>query len=260
MILENKTVLITGAGPGLGNECAVRALRDGASVVLAARNQERLDAMAAELGSPDRVLAHTADVTDEASLTTLVDAGVERFGAIDAAVHVAATSPLGRFDDVDDDAWRDAFEMNVLGTVHVVRAVLPPMKAAGAGSIVLIGSQASLKPVASAPQGAYGSSKSALLGAARDMAEEFGPHGIRVNTVVPTWMWGPMVKIYCEWQAGERGMTPEEIKAEIEATMALREMPTDGDVAEAVMFFCSDRARMITGQRLVVNAGEFYDN
>ena len=148
----------------------------------------------------------------------------------------------------------------MLGTVHVVRAVAPVMAASGGGgSIVLIGSQASLRPVKSAPQGAYGSSKMALLvGRARHGRGPRTPKGIRVNTVVPTWMWGPMVEIYCRWQAGERGMTPEEIKAEIEGTMALREMPTDGDVAEAVMFFASDRARMITGQRLLVNAGEFY--
>ena len=255
-LLADKTMLITGAGPGLGNECAVRALRDGASVVLVARNQERLDEMAAELDGP--VLAVAADVGDQAAVEAAVAAGKERFGRIDAVAHVAAVSPLGSFDETDDDAWRQAFEVNVLGTVHVVRAVAPVMADQGSGSIVLIGSQASLRPVASAPQGAYGSSKMALLSAARDMAEDLGPRGIRVNTVVPTWMWGPMVEIYCKWQAGERGMTPEEIKTEIEGTMALREMPTDGDVAEAVMFFASDRARMITGQRLLVNAGEFY--
>jgi NAD(P)-dependent dehydrogenase (short-subunit alcohol dehydrogenase family) len=259
MILEDKTLLVVGAGPGLGHECAVRALRDGASAVLLARNQERLDEMAAELDPwGDRVLAYAADVGDQEAVDAAVAAAVERFGQLDAVVHVAAASPLGRFEEIDDDAWRSAFEVNVLGTVHVVRAVVPAMEAGGGGSVVLIGSQASLKPVASAPQGAYGSSKMALLSAARDMAEELGPKGIRVNTVVPTWMWGPMVEVYCRWQASERDMTPEEIKAEIEATMALREMPTDGDVAEAVMFFASDRSRMITGQRLLVNAGEFY--
>ncbi len=262
MILENaalltdKVVLITGAGPGLGNECAVRARRDGASVVLVARNQERLDEMAAGLDGP--VLAHAADVGDQASVDAAVAAAVDRFGRVDVVVNVAAVSPLGGFEDTSDDDWRSAFEVNVLGTLHVVRAVVPTMEANGGGSVVLIGSQASLRPVASTPQGAYGSSKMALLAAARDMAEDLGPKGIRVNTVVPTWMWGPMVEIYCKWQAGERDMTPEAIKAEIEGTMALREMPTDGDVAEAVMFFASDRSRMITGQRLLVNAGEFY--
>ena len=94
---------------------------------------------------------------------------------------------------------------------------------------------------------------------ARDMAAELGPQGIRVNTVVPTWMWGPNVKMYCDWQAAERGCSAEEVRDEIALGMALRKMPTDADVAGAAIFFASDRASMITGQGLLVNAGEFYD-
>ena len=71
-------------------------------------------------------------------------------------------------------------------------------------------------------------------------------------------MWGPNVELYCQWQAGERGIAPAEVKAEIEAGMALREMPTDADVAEAAVFLASDRSRMITGQTLIVNAGEYF--
>ena len=79
-----------------------------------------------------------------------------------------------------------------------------------------------------------------------------------MNTVVPSWMWGPNVRFYCEWQASVRGITAEEVKHEIAQGMALREMPSDSDAAEAAIFLASERARMITGQTLVVNAGEFY--
>ena len=132
------------------------------------------------------------------------------------------------------------------------------MAAAGGGSVVLIGSQASMRPVVVFPQSAYGAAKSALLSLARDLAAELGPSGIRVNTVVPSWMWGPNVEFYCQWQAGERDITAEEVKHEIAQQMALREMPTDSDVAEAAVFLASERARMITGQSLLVNAGDFY--
>ena len=107
------------------------------------------------------------------------------------------------------------------------------------------------------PQGVYGPSKAALLAVARDLANDLGPDGIRANTVVPSWMWGPNVKVYCQWQASERGVEPEDIN-ELASANALRAMAADADVAEWV-FFLSDRSSMITGQRLLVNAGEYFD-
>jgi NAD(P)-dependent dehydrogenase (short-subunit alcohol dehydrogenase family) len=88
------------------------------------------------------------------------------------------------------------------------------------------------------------------------MATELGPSRIRVNTVVPTWMWGPPVEGYVQWQAQELGVPTDEIIAGITVNMPLGEIPADEDVAEAVVFLLSSRARMITGQSLFVNAGE----
>ena len=260
MLLDGRTILVSGAGPGLGRACARLALRDGANVVMTARSGGRLAALAAELDpTGDRVLAQAADITDQDACTSAADAAVERFGGLDAVVNVAAIDTRhNSFDELTDGDWKANLEINVIGTVHVVRAVVPHMRARGGGSIVIIGSQASLRPVRVVPQSAYGASKAALLSVARDMAAELGPDGIRVNTVIPTWMWGPNVELYCQWQAGERGITADEVKAEIASTMALREMPNVDDVAEAVVFFASDRARMITGQSLLVNAGEMF--
>ena len=253
-------MLVVGVGPGLGASCARLALRDGANVAVMARNAERLVAAAAELDpTGERVLARAGDVTSQDDCTAAADAAAERFGALHAVVNVAALdTQKGAFHRTSDEDWTLNLTVNVLGAVHVVRAVEPHMKAAGGGSVVLIGSQASMKPVAVFPQSPYGAAKSALLSVARDLAAELGPSGIRVNTVVPSWMWGPNVKFYCEWQASERGVTAEEVKQEIAQQMALREMPTDSDVAEAAVFLASQRARMITGQTLVVNAGDFY--
>jgi len=261
VILQGKTILISGVGPGLGSACAAVALRDGANVAVTARNGERLADAAAELDpGGERSLATTADLTDPQSLKAAVDAAVLRFGQLDGVVSVAADDRgMGAIGDVDNDRFAAMLATNVIGTANLVTAAAPALEAAGGGSVVIIGSQASLRPVKALPQGAYGASKAAMLAGARDMAEDLGPKGIRVNSVLPTWMWGPMVKMYCEWQASERGISATEVKAEIASTMALREMPEDDDVAEAVAFLLSDRARMITGQRLLVNAGEFYD-
>jgi len=260
MVLHSKTVLVSGVGPGLGGACVAAALRDGANVVATARDLARLEGTIAELDpSGTRTLALAADITDPEALAVAVDAGVERFGSLDGAVNVAAyDAVMGTLLDSDRDTIRQVFDVNIVGTVNLVGAVVPTMRGAGGGSIVVIGSQSALKPNP-VPQGPYGPSKAALLAVVRDLADDLGPHGIRVNTVVPTWMWGPNVELYCRWQAGERGVTPEAVKAEIEAGMALREMPTDADVAESVLFFLSDRSRMVTGQRLLVNAGEYFD-
>ena len=260
MILQDSTVIVV--GPGLGRSCAAAALRDGANVIAVARNLKRLQATATELDpTGERMLVVGADIMDLESLNAAVSAGVERFGRLDAAINVAAMdATLGTFADLDDESLRMVLEINALGAVNVVRSVTPALGAnEHGGSVVLIGSQASLKPVPAIPQFAYAAAKSALLAMARNMASELGPQGIRVNTVIPTWMWGPNVEMYCEWQASERGVTAEEVRDEIAQGMALRTMPTDADVAEAAVFFASDRARMITGQRLLVNAGEFFD-
>jgi len=259
VILEGKTVVVSGVGPGLGREVAACALRDGANVAIAARTQEKLATIAKELDpSGERVLAQPADITDYASCEALMAAAAERFGGVDAVVNVAALDAIfGTLESTSDDDWRRSLEMNVLGTMHVARSAAPHLEARGGGSIVLIGSQAMWLPP-KMPQMAYGAAKGAILTAMYPMANELGPKKIRVNMVIPTWMWGPPVQLYVAWQAKERGVSEEAIKAEITANMALGEIPADEDVAEAVIFFCSDRSRMITGETLMVNAGELY--
>jgi NAD(P)-dependent dehydrogenase (short-subunit alcohol dehydrogenase family) len=255
-MLAGKTVLVCGAGPGLGREVAAVSLREGARVVLAARRAEKLEALAAELQAGDEsLLCVPMDITDAERCDAAVAASVERFGRLDALVQVAALDTLfGSLEAGELADWQRAFDTNVLGTAKLVRAALPALRKAGGGSVVLIGSQAMLLP--QTPQIAYGSSKGALLSAMYYMARELGPDKIRVNMVVPTWMWGPPVEAYVAGTATREGRSPQEVVADITANMPLGEIPADEDVAEAVAFLASDRARMITGQSLMVNAGE----
>jgi NAD(P)-dependent dehydrogenase (short-subunit alcohol dehydrogenase family) len=255
VILEGKTVVVCGVGRGLGAEVVRLALRDGARVMMAARTQATLEALAAELDpSGQRLAFQRSDVTDVAQCEALAAAAQRRFDGIDALVHVAALDTLfGGLADTSAEDWRAAFEVNVLGTAQLVRAVASGMKANG-GSVVLIGSQSSMLPAV--PQIAYASSKGALRTAMYFMARELGRDRIRVNTVVPTWMWGPPVEAYVAAQAKQRGVPEAEIVADITSRMAIPEIPADEDVAEAVIFFCSDRSRTITGQTLLVNSGE----
>jgi len=255
MMLKNKTLVVCGAGPGLGSEVARGALRDGANLVLAARTEKKLASLADELQAPERVAIAVTDIRDEQDCARLAAVAEERFGGVDALALVAAVdNTFGNVMDTEIETWRNALETNVIGSALAIRSLVPQMRARGGGSIVLIGSQSSFVP--QMPQIGYASSKGAMVTAMYYMAQELGPDRIRVNTVVPTWMWGPPVQGYVNLMASKENVSKDEIIAGITKDMPLGEIPKDEDVAEAVLFLASDRARMITGQHLMVNAGE----
>ncbi len=256
MILEGKTLIVCGVGTGLGSEIARAAYRDGANVVLAARTRATLEAAAKEIDpSGERVEIVPTDITDEAQCEALAAAARQRFGQVDALAQVAAVDSLfGGLSEVTADDLARCMNTNVTGSVLVSRAVAEPMKAAGGGSIVLIGSHASWLP--NMPQLAYASSKGALRTVMYCMAKDLGPDRIRVNTVVPTWMWGPPVEGFVKSEAQRRGISEDAIIQEITDKFCIPEIPKDDDVAEAVIFLASDRARLITGQYLMVNSGQ----
>ena len=256
MLLEGKTVVVTGVGAGLGRECATSALRDGANVVLAARTADTLAATAGDLDpGGTRVATHVTDITDPGSCAALVDLSLDRFGSVDALIQVAAYENVwGGLYDLKFEAWRKAFETNVLGALTVIRPVAQAMKSGGGGSIVLIGSQSMFQPAL--PQSGYAASKGALLSTMYYLCDELGPDNIRCNMVVPSWMWGPNVELYVTGTAASQGRTDDEVLVDIVGEFPLRRMTEDGEVADVAAFFASDRAKAVTGQYLLVNSGE----
>ncbi|MEV5948261.1 SDR family oxidoreductase [Streptomyces sp. NPDC051993] len=257
MLLSGKTVIVSGVGAGLGHQVAAAVVRDGGNAVLGARTEANLAKSAAEI-DPDG--AHTAylatDITDEGQCEALAALAAERFGGIDAVVHVAAwDSYFGGLQDADFATWQRVIDVNLLGTLRMTRACLPALKRRG-GSVVIIGTQSAVAAPSQVRQAAYAASKGALTSAMYSMARELGPERIRVNTVLPGWMWGPPVQAYVQFTAHTDGVPEEEVLARLTERMALPELATDGDVAEAVVFLACDRSRSITGQSLLVNAGE----
>ncbi|MFE9558007.1 SDR family oxidoreductase [Streptomyces sp. NPDC006703] len=257
MLLSGKTVVVSGVGAGLGHQVAAAVVRDGGNAVLGARTEANLAKSAAEI-DPDG--AHTAylatDITDEGQCEALAALAAERFGGIDAVVHVAAwDSYFGGLQDADFATWQQVIDVNLLGTLRMTRACLPALKRRG-GSVVIIGTQSAVAAPSQVWQAAYAASKGALTSAMYSMARELGPDRIRVNTVLPGWMWGPPVQAYVQFTAHTDGVPEEEVLARLTERMALPELATDGDVAEAAVFLACDRSRSITGQSLLVNAGE----
>jgi NAD(P)-dependent dehydrogenase (short-subunit alcohol dehydrogenase family) len=223
---------------------------------MAARTQETLDTAAAELDPTGaRVAAIATDITDAEACAALVDQAKERFGGVDALVQVAAFEYVfGGLHDTRLDDWRKAFDTNVLGALTVLRPVATAMKEGGGGAVVLIGSQSMFKP--SLPQAGYAASKAALLTAMYYLADELGADNIRCNMVVPSWMWGPPVQMYVEGTAKQKGISVDEALHDLVGDFPLGRMTEDGEVADVAMFFASDRAKAVTGQHLMVNAGE----
>ncbi len=256
--LEGKTVIVSGVGPGLGRRVALTAAREGANVVLGARTEATLAAVGAEIDAGgERVAWAAGDIAEDAVGRTLVETAVDRFGRLDALVNCAAYQPFGGLEQAGDFAeWRTAIEVNLIGSLQVTRAALPHLQVRG-GAVVFVSSQTQWFPPPEAPQMAYAASKGALWGAMHHLALEVGPSKVRVNEVAPGWMWGPPVQMYVQMTAQAQGVPEDEVRHSLTKEMALADFATDADVAEAIVFLASDRARGITGQTLFVNAGEY---
>ncbi|MET9619962.1 SDR family oxidoreductase [Streptomyces sp. NPDC006464] len=257
MLLQGKTVVVSGVGAGLGHQIAAAVVADGGNAVLGARTEANLAKSAAEIDPAGHRTAHLpTDITDEAQCEALAALAVERFGGIDGVVHVAAwDSYFGGLEDADFATWQGVLDVNLLGTLRMTRACLPALRERG-GAVVLIGTQSAVAAPSQVRQAAYAASKGALTSAMYSMARELGPHRIRVNTVLPGWMWGPPVQAYVRFTAHTEGVPESEVLSRLTERMALPELATDADVAQAATFLASDRARAITGQSLLVNAGE----
>lgn len=188
MKLAGKSVLVTGGSRGLGRAIAEGCLREGARVVLAARDAAALKATADEISKEfdavDRVAWKTADVAQPADVEALVRLGEARFGHIDVLVANAGVyGPFGRVDSVDWQAWVDAVQINLLGTVLCCRAVLPAMVARASGKIITLSGGGATGPL---PRiSAYAASKAAVVRFTETLAQEVRDVGIDVNAVAP---------------------------------------------------------------------------
>jgi NAD(P)-dependent dehydrogenase (short-subunit alcohol dehydrogenase family) len=257
MLLDGRVAIVSGIGPGMGRDISLAFARQGADVVLAARSAGNLDAVAAEV----RALGRTAvcvptDIAQPQQCQRLADAAHAEFGRIDVLVNNAyAGGPEPKIEDANLDAWRRVFDVNVFGALQLSKAVIAHMKAQG-GSIIFINSMS--MRIIEAGFGAYAASKGALMTAAQTLAKEVGAYNIRVNSVVPGYIWGPALEGYFKILAKQQQTTPEAVYAQIAARTALNHSPTSEEIAGAVVFFASDLARVVTGQALDVNGGHFF--
>jgi NAD(P)-dependent dehydrogenase (short-subunit alcohol dehydrogenase family) len=258
MLLAEKVAVVTGVGAGLGKAAALALAREGAAVALVARTESRLDEVAEEIAQiGGKALAIPGSVARAEDCARIAETAADKLGGIDIVVNSAFRGDKSEpFETADLSFWRKVYEVNLWGPLQLVQACFPSMKARGGGSVVNIASMSArlIRP----NDGGYSTSKGALLTATKSMAIDLAPYKIRVNAVVPGWIWGPNVQVYVDWQVSERGCAPEDVIAEITAGIPLGEIPPQEDIAEAIVFFASGMSRMITGQSPDVNGGEFF--
>jgi NAD(P)-dependent dehydrogenase (short-subunit alcohol dehydrogenase family) len=238
-----KVALITGAARGLGRATAARLLERGAAVAVNMRGAERAAEVARQLG--EGAFAVPGDIADSASVQEIVQRTLDRFGRIDILVNNAALALSTRFEQISEEEWRRAMDVNVTAPFLLIRAVLPAMKVAGSGRIINISSTAG-KTVSTLGGAHYTTSKAALLGLTRAAAKELGRYGITVNAVCPGLF---------DTELTRENATPADL-ASYARTFPIQRLGEPVEVADLICFLASDQAGYITGASLDINGGD----
>lgn len=239
---KGKTVIVTGAGSGIGEGAARRFAAEGANVVLNGRSREKLDRVAAGLDAARR-LVHVADVSRMDEVEAMVAAVLDRFGAIDVLVNNAGTAHFAPFEETTPEIWRDTFATDVDGVFFCCRAALPALKESR-GNIVNVASVSGTGGDWS--MSAYNAAKGAVVNFTRALALDLGRAGVRVNAVAPSFTTSDLTQDM---------LADSALVARFNERMPLGAPEAPDDIAGPIAFLASDDARMVTGAILAVDGG-----
>jgi 3-oxoacyl-[acyl-carrier protein] reductase len=256
--LQGRACAVTGASRGVGRETARMLCAEGADVLLLARSEDRLAESAEACAREGGNAAHLAiDVTDEASGERIVVEATDRFGQLDVLINNAGTARWRDLDDVPEQDWRDAFELNVMAPLRAMRAAAPPMAERGWGRIVNVSSTAGKRPSAAMPE--YSVAKAAELSLSRLFADRYAKQGVLVNAICP----GPVADELWMEPGGllDQSMELAGIESREEALQTAGSKRPIGRLAEvkeiaaAIVFLCSEAASYVSGAAWSVDGG-----
>jgi len=240
-----KRVLVTAAATGIGRTVAEAFLEAGARVHVCDLDERALERF-------DRVGSTVADVSDPAQVDRLFADASDALGGLDVLVNNAGISgPTAPVEDIEPADWQRTIEVNLNGQFFCVRRAVPLLKAAGGGAIVNVASTAGLfgYPLRSP----YAASKWAIVGLTKTLAMELGSFGIRVNAVCPGSVAGERIERVIADEAASRGVPPDEVRAGFLKQVSLRTFVEAQDVANTILFLCSEGGEKISGQAIAVD-------
>ena len=252
MILKDRVVIVTGAGPGMGQAMCRGAAREGAKVVVSARSHDAIEQIAADIAAQGgEAIAVPCNVSQTNQCNALAQAALERWGRIDGLVNSAYYHPdWNPLESHAIDQLLTALDVIAVGAVRMAQAVIPAMRSQGSGAIVNVSTLATRKPMPS--EGGYAMAKAALNQCTRQLAVELAGSGIRVNSALMGWMDGaPLRQFFDSLQ--DDGAFEKQRASEI----PVGHIPPDADCAKAVYFLLSDYASEVTGAALDVNGGDW---
>lgn len=253
--LKGRAAIVTGSSRGIGRATAEAFAVERARISMCARTAADVTQAAETIRACTgaQVLALRADLTQAGDIQELVRRTVEAYGTVDILVNNAGGPPAGTFDDMTDAEWQAAFELTLLSTVRLVRAVIPHMRRAGGGAIINLQSTSVKVPLDNMILS--NSIRTGVIGLAKSLSIELAKDNIRVNNVLPGAIMTDRQRQMLAVQSKKSGQTVEEVKRLRESRIPLGRFGEPEDLADMIVFLASDRAKYVTGVTVQVDGG-----